>query len=241
MISVVIITLNEIDNIADCISSISRLSDDIIVVDSGSKDGTVEQALSCGANVLQIKWQGFGHARNFGAQEAKNDWVFQIDADERSSPELLKSISELQLNIDCIYYCRRINRYGGRYMRYGYLGPEWKARLYHKKKASWDDRIVHERLLSNSLSRKVRITGKLLHEAYGSKEELDARLEKYARLFAINRNPSHSVLAMIRAISSSIFHFIKSFLFRGGFIEGRHGWETSASAAKYAYLKYRPQ
>ena len=97
-LSVVIITHNEQENIADCIRSIKPLTDDIIVVDAASEDLTIEIAKQQGARTFSVTWQGYGWSRNFGASMAKNDWILALDADERLSPELISSLSDIKKN-----------------------------------------------------------------------------------------------------------------------------------------------
>src|SRR6476660_9693532 len=97
-LSVVIITRNEEHNIAGCVQSAKLVSDDVIVVDSGSDDQTIKLAIQNGARVFSIHWEGYGFSRNYGSVRAKHNWIFALDADERISPELASSIEKLNLN-----------------------------------------------------------------------------------------------------------------------------------------------
>src|SRR5215204_1692236 len=100
LLSVVIITLNEENNIVDCIRSAKRVSDDVVVVDCGSDDLTVAMARREGARTFSIDWQGFGFSRNFGAAQAEHNWVLALDADERVSEELAQSIKNTEFHAD---------------------------------------------------------------------------------------------------------------------------------------------
>src|SRR5215216_1545034 len=122
LISVVIIAKNEANNIAACIESAGLITDDIIVVDSGSSDGTQEIALKANASVHLITWKGYGNSRNTGAAQAMHDWIFALDADERISKKLAQAIKELNnVRRETIYGCRRRNYYGKKVLHYG----EW--------------------------------------------------------------------------------------------------------------------
>ena len=137
-LSVVIITHNEEDNIVDCIRSARLLTDDIIVVDAGSRDRTVEFSLKEGANTYNINWKGYGYSRNFGAAQARHNWILSLDADERISPGLARAIRRLDAqDPTSVYSFRRVNHLATSRFRFGNLGFEKVKRLYHKDSYSW--------------------------------------------------------------------------------------------------------
>src|SRR5437867_993081 len=165
-ISVVIIAKNEAHNIGECIKSAALLSDDIIVVDSGSNDGTQEIAMDANAMLHLVTWRGYGNSRNAGAEHAKHDWIFALDADERISKKLAASVKELNsletLETNVIYGCRRRNYFGNKLLRFGEWGNDTTYRLYNKNYKHWDDAMVHESLSPPDSGKKL-LPGYLEH------------------------------------------------------------------------------
>ena len=239
MISVVIITLNEADQILDCIKSVQPFSDDIVVVDANSVDDTVQFASKYGCRVFEKDWNGYGEARNFGAAQAFHNWIFSIDADERCSPVLCDSIANLVLDDTKVYTCTRHNFLIDRYMRFGYLKPERKIRLYNRHLANWDDKVVHEQLILPSATEKVNLQGPLYHIAYPNLDVLYQKLFSYADKIALTsrKDKNQNLIKMV----SPLFHFIRSFIFQLGFVEGKRGWQSSCAAFQYHKRKYARQ
>ena len=154
-VSVVIIACNEENNIADCILSAKKISNDIIVVDCGSNDKTVARANQCGARSFVIEWNGYGHSRNFGAMRAANDWILALDADERVSEELAESINQIRFTDgDCIYKFKRENYLSKKKIRFGTLGFETVKRIYNRHCCKWDLTLVHEKLIGKNIIQK---------------------------------------------------------------------------------------
>ena len=239
MISVVIITLNEDTHIGDCIKSVQHLTDDIIVVDAESSDRTKTIAEKVGAKVYSKKWEGYGNARNYGATLAQYHWIFALDADERATPQLVKALAGLSLSDhDLKYLCKRRNQYRGRFMRFGFLGPEWKDRLYHRNFFQWDQRSVHEQLSPDAI-KTTKLDGEIEHYAYNSYEELKSKLIHYAVLFRKDKG-RNDPMSFVKYYLSPLFHFIRTYIFRLGFLEGARGWETSKAVFNYTREKYRP-
>ena len=131
MISAVLITKNEARNISDCIRSLSAITDDIIVVDAESSDDTVACAKSLGARCIVKTWEGYGAARNEGAALAKWDWILSIDADERIDVHLRKAIQNLNYKKGIVYRFNRINYIADKPIKYGFLSPEKKEKIYN--------------------------------------------------------------------------------------------------------------
>src|SRR5690349_1214375 len=143
-LSVVIITLNEENNILDCIRSVQSLSDDIIVVDAGSTDNTIQFAIQEGAAVYSTDWKGYGYSRNLGASKAKHNWILALDADERVSAELINSIQTTKFtNSHTIYNFRRQNFINRKKIRFGTMGVDKVTRIYNRDFTNWDFSLVH--------------------------------------------------------------------------------------------------
>ena len=147
-LSVVIIALNAASQIEACLKS-AAFADEIVVVDSGSRDDTREIALKYGARVLHQDWLGFGRQKQFAVEQASHDWVLCLDADERVSDPLRASIVEtLQAPRFRAYRMPRCNRFMGRWLRHGEGYPDWSLRLFDRRVANWSEDEVHEKVLT---------------------------------------------------------------------------------------------
>src|SRR5215510_4094507 len=147
IISATIITLNESDRIAETIRSLS-CCDEVIVVDSGSTDGTREIAARMGARVFTRQWDGYSGQKNFAAEQASHDWILSIDADERLSGELAAEISEWKQKPPATAAMSMPRRayYLGRWIGHSGWYPDRKVRLYDRRRARWKGEAVHESL-----------------------------------------------------------------------------------------------
>lgn len=239
MISAVIITYNEASKIEECIHSLSSVCDDILIIDAQSTDQTTTLAASLQARVITKSWEGYGAARNYGAQHAYHDWILAIDADERLSPELADNIARLTLEGKQIYTCNRLTRYCGRWIRHGVWHPEWKSKLYQRHSYQWDLRTVHESLISQGRhGQAIRLKGLLLHDAYHTHMELTDRLDKYARMTAAQwKKDKHAPWSMIRYLAP-YYHFWKSYIIKMGFLDGHDGYQIARAMALYSKRKY---
>src|SRR5207237_462912 len=162
--------------LADCLASVSFASE-AIVVDSGSRDDTVEIARRFGARVLVQPWLGYGPQKNFAVGQAVHDWVLCLDADERVSPELERAIrNTMHEPRHAAYAMARRNRFLGRWLSHGEGYPDWNIRLFDRRRARWSEDPVHERVVVDGPV--ARLPGDLLHE---SAEALDAYLAKQNR------------------------------------------------------------
>ena len=237
-LSVVIITKNEQANILDCVESARQISDDIIVVDSGSSDKTVEMAVHSGTRVLEIQWSNFGDARNGGARIALHDWVLALDADERISQGLASSIMALKFDCEAtVYGFKRQNFLGDKKIRFGDWGRDKVYRVYNRRFTSWNVFPVHETLILKRMSTKF-VDGKLEHFALKSVQENKKKLEIYARLCAKKYCLMGKKSGIINLVISPVFSFLVCYFFRFGFLDGKEGFYIAKSIAQYTWLKY---
>jgi glycosyltransferase involved in cell wall biosynthesis len=237
-ISVVIITRNEEHNIVSCIRSARLVTDDIIVVDTNSDDATTSLALGERAKVFSLSWHGYGFARNFGASRAKHNWILALDADERISSKLARSIHKLNLyDSNCIFRFRRKNYLGSREIRFGTLGFETVKRLYNRKYAQWDHTLVHEKLESTHPSRQL-IAGHINHYGFKTEKDYVAKAELYAQMSAEKYFLSGKTAGLVKRFLSPVFNSLKSFVFQLGFLDGKIGWTSARIIANYSWLKY---
>jgi (heptosyl)LPS beta-1,4-glucosyltransferase len=236
--SIVIIAKNRAENISDCIASAQLISDDIIVVDSGSTDNTAFLASSMGARVINIQWESYGASRNAGAAIARHDWVFALDADERITPDLAHSVSLIEgQNISCIYGFKRKNFLAKKRIKFGEWGRNSVYRLYYRHSTSWDLSPVHEALLSNRLTKKI-INGYLVHFTIQNIEEYQQRTICYANLNAQKYFKQGRQAGIIKRFLSPVFNFFQFYILRLGFLDGKDGFLIARTTAYYTWLKY---
>ena len=234
--SVVIITKNAANQLATCLESAS-FADEIVVVDSGSSDGTAELAVLRGVRVLQKEWLGFGPQKQFAVEAARHDWVLCLDADERVSDPLRASIlAALAAPAARAYAMARRNRFMGRWLRHGEGYPDWSLRLFDRRYARWSDDPVHEKVLTDAPA--ARLAGDLLHE---SAETLANYLDKQNRytsmqaeaLFKAGRRAGVAQLLLSPALRFARFYFL-----RLGFLDGAAGLVHIAIGCCNSFHKY---
>lgn len=235
-ISVTIITLNEERNISDCLASLDFV-DEIIVVDSGSSDKTEE---ICRANprvrFFHHQWEGYGRQKNFAAGQASNDWILNIDADERVTPELRGSISGADAGGATAFRMARENYFGRRWIRHCGWYPDYTTRLYDRRRCSFSERAVHESLESDS--RPDTLPGNLKHYTYEGIGDYLARMNRYSTLAAeeLVKSGRHPGIAAV--MGKPLFTFFKMYALKLGFLDGFHGLQLSVLYSIYTFAKY---
>jgi len=236
-ISATIITFNEQANIARAIESL-RCCDEVIVVDSGSNDRTVEIAANLGARVVEASWRGYAGQKNFAAEQAAFDWVLSIDADEALSEALEAEIWQIKKNgpqFDA-YTVPRMARYLGRWIMHSGWYPDRKIRLYDRRKSRWIGDYVHE---------CVQVDGKvghlkcnLLHYTFDSLSEHLRSLDRYTTLAAQELVARGYKVGWSDLALDPFFTFFRTYIFKAGFLDGTEGLTIAFMAAFYNFLKY---
>lgn len=235
-LSVAIITLNASSQLAACLESIA-FAEEILVIDSGSQDGTVELAQRHGARVIQQEWLGFGRQKQFAVDQAKHDWVLCLDADERLSPELQASIEQaLQNPTVQAFRFPRSNRFLGRYLKHGEGYPDWSLRLFNRRHARWSDDAVHEKVLAHGPVAPLK--GDLLHDSAESLSNYLNKQNRYTSLAAESAIAAGKRVSAARLLLSPIIRFIKFYLLRQGFRDGLPGLVHILIGCFNSFLKY---
>ena len=248
LLSVAIITLNEERNLARTLASVSFV-DEIVVVDSGSTDRTLEVAESFGAKVFRREWPGFAPQKNFAIAQCTGDWVLSLDADEELSPELR---TQLRLLLPSnppadAYYLKRRNLFLNRWIRHGGFYPDPKLRLFRRSAANFantpkfEERPVHETIVFNGESSTLDFD--LIHHAYPTLHDYIEHMDRYSTLGAEILVKQGRVSNSIAAFYWNIFllpslEFLKNFVFRLGFLDGREGLMLHLYHATYVSWKY---
>jgi glycosyltransferase involved in cell wall biosynthesis len=236
-ISVTIITLNEEDRIGDALASVAW-ADEIIVVDAGSTDRTVEIARQYTDRVIVRAWPGYAAQKNFADSQASNEWVLSIDADERVSPELRRAIEELQ-HYGPRYDGYRLARrawYLGRWIRHCGWYPDHQLRLYRRDRACWTGDYVHESVRVDG--RVGTLTGDLWHLTRRSVGEHHEVLGRYTTLAAEQESARNKRATLTRLLFQPLLVFLRSYVLKQGFRDGIPGLVISSFAAYYVFLKY---
>jgi glycosyltransferase involved in cell wall biosynthesis len=236
-LSVTVITHNEEANIVPCLDS-ARWADEIVVLDSHSTDRTVALARQFTDRVLSVPWQGFGKTKNQAVAEARNPWVFVLDADERITPSLRQEIQGI-LQADGPadgYRVPRRNHFCGRFIKHLGWYPDYSIRLFRKAKGRFVEREVHESVEVNG--QVGTLQHPMLHYTYRSISDFVLRLDRYSSLAAqelVNRGRKPLLGELVWR---PFFTFLKLYVLKRGFLEGRDGYTLAFLYSTYNFLKY---
>jgi glycosyltransferase involved in cell wall biosynthesis len=239
-ISATIITFNEESHIKAACESVVW-ADEIVVVDSESTDATREIATSCGARVITNPWPGFGAQKQFAVEQAQHEWIFSLDADERVSDELKKSIESLKQKSDLAdgYVMARRTFYQGRWIRGGGWYPDRQLRLFRKSKGRWKQRHIHESVAMDPGARVGRLDGDLLHYTSENAAHHHRMIgERYAPLAARQMFEEGRRTSVLGVAAAGPAAFIRSLILKGGLRDGFAGFTIASFAAHHAFLKH---
>ena len=243
-LSVAIITLNAASQLEACLQS-ARFADEIVVVDSGSTDGTQALAEHHGARVIQQDWLGFGPQKQFAVEAARHDWVLCLDADERVTPALqsaIEAVLEIGQNSASTaaaphaYRFPRCNRFLGRYLKHGEGYPDWSLRLFNRRHARWSDDAVHEKVVSDGTI--GTLAGDLLHDSAESLSSYLTKQNRYTSLAADMALAAGKRSSVGRVALSPLVRFIKFYFVRQGFRDGLPGFVHIAIGCFNSMIKY---
>lgn len=235
-LSIAIITLNAASQLADCLESV-RFAEEIVVVDSGSSDGTRALAERYGARVIDQAWLGFGPQKQFAVDACTHDWVLCLDADERVSPALRASLENaLENPSTASFRFARCNRFLGRYLKHGEGYPDWSLRLFDRRQARWSDDAVHEKVIANCPV--GTLTGDLLHDSAESLASYLTKQNRYTTLAAEMALAAGKKASFGRLALSPLVRFIKFYFIRQGFRDGLPGLVHIAIGCFNSFIKY---
>jgi glycosyltransferase involved in cell wall biosynthesis len=236
-ITATIITLNEERNIARAIESL-RCCDEILILDSGSTDRTVELASNLGVRVIEAGWRGYSGQKNWAAEQAANDWILSLDADEALSEALEAEIWNLKkTGPQCDGYTMpRLAQYLGRWILHSGWYPDRKMRLYDRRKARWVGEFVHE--MVQVKGRIGHLESNILHFTCDSLSEHLRTLDRYTTLAAEELVSRKMKCPLWRLILDPPWTFIRAYIFQLGFLDGFEGLVICYMAAFYTFLKY---
>ncbi|MCD0502066.1 glycosyltransferase family 2 protein [Bordetella petrii] len=236
-LSVIIIAKNEAAHILGCLESVA-FADEFIVVDSGSTDNTVELARDFGAQVhVTADWPGFGPQKNRALDLATGDWILSIDADERVPPELADEIrAALAAPRADAYEIARLSDFCGRLIRHSGWWPDYVLRLFKRGTARFTDAAVHERVVPQG--QVLRLNGHFLHYPYPNLDALINKVNRYSSDAAAMMHARGKRATVFSALGHGFWTFVRIYLIRRGFLDGRHGLVLAVTAAAGSFFRY---
>lgn len=238
LLSVIVITRNERVNIADCLLS-ADFADEIIVLDHASSDATADIARSMGAQVVVVQdWPGFGPQKNQALDLARGGWVLSIDADERVTPELRDEIMAciLQPGTVACFAIPRSSWFCGRFIKHSGWAPDYVDRLFKNGSARFSDDLVHERLMHEGVSQRLKHS--LLHYSYRDFSDVLKKVDLYSSASAAQAFPRAKRVTVFTALGHGLWAFLRTYIFRAGFMDGSHGLALAVSSAEGSYYRY---
>jgi (heptosyl)LPS beta-1,4-glucosyltransferase len=238
-ISAILITKNEKSNLPTCLDSLTWV-DEIIIVDSGSTDNTEEIALEYGAKFYSHPdWQGFGKQKQLAQNYATNPWILAIDADEVVSQDLQLSIQKRinSTNNKTVFQIQRKTWVFGRFLEHsGWIDKI--IRVYPKQIARYDDALVHEKIITDENVQMKQLEGDLLHYSYSDMQNYLVKSASYGKAWADGRLQRGKKASISQGITHALGCFLKMYLLKRGFLDGKQGFLIALLSAHSTFIKY---
>jgi glycosyltransferase involved in cell wall biosynthesis len=239
-LSIFIIARNEADRIGAVIRSVRHLSDDIVVVDSGSTDGTQDRAAAEGARVIHNDWPGYGPQKRFAENQCRHNWVLNLDADEIVPPGLAAEISALFAQGDPPadgYELRIAEMFPGEPAPHRFAYVLAPVRLYRLDRGRYVDSTVHDRVAMSQGARIARLAGTVHHISVRSLGDQIAKLNAYSDAQADDLDKRGETVSLIRMVLEFPANFLKAYIGRRHALRGIYGFMTAMNYAFYRYLR----
>jgi len=236
-LSVAIITRNEGHNIGSCLESVN-FADEIIVLDSNSSDDTVEIARNFGAKVfVSVNWEGFGPEKNKALELCTGDWILSLDADERITEELKSEILMAITRTDVSTFAiPRRSWYCGKFMNYSGWRPDYVIRLFRRGQARFSNHLVHEKVICDG--RAVRLTHTMIHLSFRNFENVLEKINTYSSASSRQMALEGRTADPITALAHGFWTFLRTYILRLGFLDGKYGLALAISNAQGTYYRY---
>ena len=235
-LSIVIVAKNEAANIAECVRS-ARFADEVIVLDSGSTDGTPDLARAEGAQVIETDWPGYGPQNNRGIDRATGDWFFSLDADERITPELADEIRGAIGRADVNgFRVPRTSMYCGRFIRHGGWTPDYTWRLARRGHGRFTEHYLHAHLEVQGATGTLHHP--IVHYSFRSMESVLEKMNRYSSANARDMVTAGRRGSLAAAIGHGFWAFFRTYVLRLGFLDGRWGFLLAVSNAEGTYYRY---
>jgi glycosyltransferase involved in cell wall biosynthesis len=238
-LSVVIITHNEERNIGRCLASIQGLTDDVVVMDSGSTDSTLRICRDHGVRVYHQDWLGYSNQKNLANSLAKYEWILSLDADEAPDTTLHASILRWkQSDHPGPARFKRMTNYCGHFVKHGSWYPDIKVRIFHKEKHKWQGSI-HEVLSGIHEAEVPLLEGDCLHYSYYTIDEHRRQSDKFTTIAARDLFERRKRGGWVKLYLSPLMKFVGDYFLRLGFLDGYTGFTIARLSAYATYTKYR--
>lgn len=236
-ISAVIITFNSTRTIRDVLKAVSGWVDEIVIVDSGSKDDTLKIAEEFGCKIFFRTFDGFGSQKRFATAQAKNDWILTIDSDEIVSKGLKNEIDEaLQSSEYQAYIIPNTLILLGKTMKFGRESKMLRIRLFDRKFGNYNNKEVHEEVEINGKTKTLKNI--VLHNSYADLADVFQKANKYSSLAAIELNKKGKKASILKIITKFPLAFFTEYFIRLNFLNGYQGFIWAFSQAGYSTMKY---
>lgn len=238
-ISAVVITLNEERNIERCLLSLSKVADELLVVDSFSVDETENICRKFNAKFVQHQFEGYGPQKRYAVTQASYDFILSLDADEELSEELIQNILEIKQNSQHdVYSFNRLTNYCGKWIWHGGWYPETKIRLFDRRKTNWNQNLVHETVDFHRGLTKLHLKGNLHHYNYSSIEEHFEQMNNFSTLAAQEMFRNGVRTSILSGLMKAKWRFVREYFFKMGFLEGFYGFLIASISFFYTRMKY---
>lgn len=237
-LSVAMITYNEEKNLGRTLESVKEFADEIVIVDSGSTDKTEEIAKKYGAKFYVESWKGYGPQRNSSIDKATGEWILNIDADEEISPNLKKRIMEIKNSTDgkSVYEVNFTSVCFGKKIKYGGWSNSYHIRLFKKSAGRFNANTVHE---SFETGEKIyRLKEDIYHHSYSTLEDYFTKFNRYTTEGALEYYKRGKRSNVFQIAFNPIFKFIRMYLLRLGFLDGKEGFLLASTSSLYTMVKY---
>lgn len=236
-LALVVITFNEAHNIERCLNSVP-FANEIVVLDSGSTDHTVELAQQFSSKVFVTDWPGFGPQKNRALEKVDSEWVLTLDADEYLSQKAQDNIRSLfQSRPEYAgYELPFISSYCGHTIRWGDWRHDYEVALFKKDKAYYSQDEIHERLIIND--KTARLNAPVMHESFQSLEQVLQKVNQYSSLTARQKAQKGKRGGLGKALTHGFWKFFRGYILRAGFLDGRAGLMLAISNAEGTYYQY---
>ncbi len=238
-VSAIIITLNEERNIGRCLQSLQGIADEIIVVDSFSKDKTEDICKSFGVTFIQHKFEGYIEQKNFALNWESYDFVLSLDADEALSDELRQSILRMKNNPEFEgYQMNRLTCYCGKWIKHGSWYPDRKLRLFNRNKGQWGGDNPHDKFEMNKGIKTGFLEGDILHYSFYTVTEHGKQARKFAEISARSLFAKGKRSTFFHIIFKPVLKVFRDYIFKLGFLDGYYGLCICIISVQATYLKY---
>lgn len=238
-LSLIVITKNEEASIDRCLQSAAGIADEIVVVDGGSTDRTLEIAREFGAKILEPKdWPGFGPQKQRAQEAASGEWILSLDSDEWIRENLVREIRDVlnDPNAASGYRMPRRNRFIGRIVRFGGWWPDHVLRLYRRDKGRFNDNLVHESVVVEGEVRFLKHP--IEHNTIVSAADANGKIERYSEIAAQELLARGRRCSAIEARIRGAAAYLRSFVLQLGFLDGATGHRVASYQARYTYMKW---